>query len=241
MKSTDSGVNWNQIQIPLYNFEIPDFYKETFIGNYGWVVGYYNDNGGPLTWRTTNFGTSWDTIGRVPYPPIIGNYCVYFSSLNTGWCGGESGYIFKTTNGGFNWFRQQTPSSNFRRSMYFYNDSIGWAVGGGGQILFTTTSGQWVDVKNISSEIPKKYKLYQNYPNPFNSKTIIDYELPVTDFVFLTINDVLGKQIIILKNRTQNAGKYRVEWDATNFSSGIYYCTFFTNSYRETRKIVLIK
>jgi photosystem II stability/assembly factor-like uncharacterized protein len=142
MKSTDGGINWNVITIPLA-FEAPNFYRESFIDSIGWIVGAGSNNPafGPLVWKTTNFGTSWDTISRVSYPYTHENYSVFFSSINTGWCGGTYGHIYKTTNSGFNWQEQNVPIDGFRGDFWFFNDSIGWAIGGGGRILKTTDGG----------------------------------------------------------------------------------------------------
>ncbi|MGA2669658.1 MAG: YCF48-related protein [Ignavibacteria bacterium] len=251
MKSTDGGVVWNQITIPQTTTESPDFFKESFVGNTGWVVGRGTNTPGlgPNVWTTTNFGTNWDTIGRVPYPYEAENYCVYFSGLSTGWCGGSYGYLFKTPNGGFNWYQQVVPSNYFRRSMWFYNDSIGWAVGGAGQILYTTTSGQYVGVEKISGEIPKDFHLYQNYPNPFNPSTKIKFDIPNFPLmkgargmsVRLTIYDILGREIATLVNQQLNPGMYEVEWDASNYPSGVYFYKINTESFNQTKRMVLIK
>jgi photosystem II stability/assembly factor-like uncharacterized protein len=241
-KSTDGGVTWNFIEIPHYNNGYPDLLKESFIGNIGWIVGRACDNGlGNLVFRTTNFGTSWDTIGRVPYPYPHDNYCVFFSSLNTGWCGGSYGHIFKTTNGGYNWLEQVVPNQRFRISMWFYNDSIGWAVGGGGEILHTTTSGQYVDVKKISEKIPDESKLYQNYPNPFNSETIIEFDISKSEFYKLEIYDVLGRRIGEIFNKYFIAGKYRIKFNASQLSSGVYFYRLTNSNTSIIRKFTLIK
>src|SRR4030095_1192115 len=93
MKSTDGGVTWVEITIPLYNFEEPDFFRFSVVNNnFAWTVGRGSSFGfGKLVYKTTNFGSTWDTIGRVPYPVGEENYSIFFSSLNTGYCGGTFG------------------------------------------------------------------------------------------------------------------------------------------------------
>ncbi len=242
-KSTNGGVNWIQIIIPQTTTESPDFFKESFIGNTGWVIGRGTNTPGlgPNVWKTTNFGTSWDTIGRVPYPYALENYCVFFSSLSTGWCGGSNGWMLKSTNGGVNWI-QQNATGGFKRSIFMYSDSIGWVVGASGLVLYTTTSGQYVGVKHISNGIPSEFKLYQNYPNPFNPFTKISYELRVTSYVKLTVHDVLGNEAMKLVDENQKSGSYETEFNGNNLSSGIYFYTLLINEdVIDTKKMILLK
>lgn len=244
-KSTDGGVTWNQVTIPIA-MELPDFFKESFIGNTGWVVGRGSNTPplGHMVWKTTDFGTTWDTIARVisNQPFDYETYCVNFSSLNTGWCGGTFGQIFKTTNGGFNWIQQQMPSTNFRRSMWFYNDSIGWGAGGGGQIVRTTTGGQYLAIEPIGGEVPQKFELKQNYPNPFNPSTQINFALPQNSFVTVKIYNAISEEIArLVNNEFKSAGSYSVTFDGSNFSSGIYFYSIEAGQYKETKKMVLIK
>jgi len=73
-----------------------------------------------------------------------------------------------------------------------------------------------------SVNIPAKYTLFQNYPNPFNPKTVISYKLKVKSEVELSIYNLLGQMVATLVNKKQAAGSYQVEWDASEFSSGLY-------------------
>lgn len=237
------GSNYNS----LYNFNAPNLLRLTFINNTAWVIADGTDyNLGCLCWKTTNFGLSWDTIGRVPYPNSAQNYSLYFSSMNTGWCGGSFGYVFKTTNGGFNWYHQLVPSQYFRADFSFFNDSIGWVVGGAGQILKTSTSGQWLEVKKINNTIPLKFRLYQNYPNPFNSSTIIRFDVKSENErekvkVKIEVYDVLGNEIFELINNIYLAGSYEVKFDAANLTTGIYFYRTESSGYSETKKLIFIK
>jgi len=85
------------------------------------------------------------------------------------------------------------------------------------------------------------YFLNQNYPNPFNPTTTITYQIPELSFVTLKVYDVLGSEIATLINEERPAGKYEVEFTAKNLPSGIYFYRFQTSSFRETKKMVLLK
>lgn len=98
-----------------------------------------------------------------------------------------------------------------------------------------------VGVVNVGSQIPDNFMLYQNYPNPFNPKTTINYDLPITSYVKLVIYDVLGREIKVLADEEFCAGKYEVEWDASNYPSGVYFYKLAAPAYTETRKMILLK
>jgi len=242
MKTTNGGVNWVQVPVPLFDNGQPDFFKQSFIGDYGWVAARSSESTlGRLIYRTTNFGSTWDTIGRVPFPAGTETYCVSFASQNTGWCGGTIGLLYKSTNGGFNWAQQTTPSNAFHRSMWLYNDTIGWSTGGLGQILKTTTGGQYVSVNSISGEVPQKFDLKQNYPNPFNPVTTIEFELPIEDNIKILVHDILGREVQRINENRVKAGKYRFEFNGESLSSGIYFYTLYYSKGKTTKKMILNK
>ncbi|MEO8209941.1 MAG: T9SS type A sorting domain-containing protein, partial [bacterium] len=89
--------------------------------------------------------------------------------------------------------------------------------------------------------IPEKFSLSQNYPNPFNPVTKINYELRITNYVSLKVYDILGNEVFVLVNEKQNAGSYEVDFDGSNFSSGLYYYKLQTDNFNETKKMTLIK
>jgi hypothetical protein len=89
--------------------------------------------------------------------------------------------------------------------------------------------------------IPKEYNLSQNFPNPFNPKTIINYELPITNFVELTIYNLLGQKVITLINEHQNAGYHQIEWEASDFASGIYYYKINAGDFQDVKKMILLR
>ena len=94
---------------------------------------------------------------------------------------------------------------------------------------------------NINNSLPVQYKLNQNYPNPFNPSTIISFDLPTAGNVELSISDINGRELSILTNRYYGAGKYNIEFNAENFSSGIYFYTIESSDFIQTRKMLLIK
>lgn len=94
---------------------------------------------------------------------------------------------------------------------------------------------QWqtlvTNIKHRYQRIPLHIQLYQNYPNPFNNKTMINYQLSKAGHVNLSIYNLLGQKVATLVNKKQQAGSYHVEWDATGFSSGIYFNALIANPF----------
>ncbi len=93
----------------------------------------------------------------------------------------------------------------------------------------------------LNGAAPKDYALFQNYPNPFNPATTIHYTLPEAGRVRLTVYNALGQQVARLVDLRQEAGAYSVTWDARDFASGVYYYRLEAGSFREVRKLVLLK
>ncbi len=89
--------------------------------------------------------------------------------------------------------------------------------------------------------IPENYSLYQNYPNPFNPSTTIRYSLPKSGFVQLKVYDVLGREVASLVNKEQTSRNYKVEFNASNLTSGIYFYRLQSGSFTETKKLILLR
>ncbi len=91
------------------------------------------------------------------------------------------------------------------------------------------------------SVIPQKFDLAQNYPNPFNPTTMINYELPITNYVDLSIYNALGQRMATLVSENQSAGSYQVSWDASQFASGIYYYRIEAGEFQAVKKMILLR
>ena len=98
-----------------------------------------------------------------------------------------------------------------------------------------------IGVHQISSDIPTGFALMQNYPNPFNPSTKLRFSIPAFANVRITIFNAVGSEIDILLNKKLNAGIYEVDWNASEFSSGVYFYRIKVNEFTETRKMVLLK
>jgi hypothetical protein len=101
----------------------------------------------------------------------------------------------------------------------------------------------------IGNENPQGFKLSQNYPNPFNPMTKIRFDVangfPVgtsgNDKVMLKIYDIQGRELQTLVNESLKPGTYEVNFDGSKLTSGVYFYKLITDSYSETKKMLMIK
>jgi len=122
-----------------------------------------------------------------------------------------------------------------------FTDLIGCRING---IVYGDTN--LVNIEQISSEIPNGFFLYQNFPNPFNPTTKINFDITSnvkgeTSKVKLVVYNAIGKEISTLVNQQLSAGSYSVEFDASNYPSGIYYYRLEAGDFSEVRKMILVK
>lgn len=90
-------------------------------------------------------------------------------------------------------------------------------------------------------EIPGMFTLSQNYPNPFNPSTDIPFSLTKDEYVELKVYDAAGNEIATLFSETVKAGNYKVTFDASKLSSGVYFYSISAGSFKASKKMVLIK
>ncbi len=91
--------------------------------------------------------------------------------------------------------------------------------------------------------LPVQFKIYQNYPNPFNPSTTIRYELPTRVDVKVTVFNLLGQKVAVLVNEAQNAGRYKIDFDAASagLSSGLYFYRIEAGKFTKVHKMLLVK
>jgi hypothetical protein len=226
--------------------------------------------------RSTNAGSSWlsspvrvnDVTTNDQYWPAIQCdtngylYVIYYdkrissTQINS--------YIAYSTNAGDSWvnfrlsdssFAGSQPNSDVRFGDYiqvdvYRNKVIGvWTddrLGNPNQEIYSAVLSNLVSSGNISTIVPKEFKLYQNYPNPFNPSTRIKLDVPSVagkQFVSvqLKIYDVLGREIKTLADRDVKPGSYEFDWNASEVSGGVYFYKLFAEGFTDTKKMVLVK
>ena len=245
-KTSNGGNNWFTIDSNDY------FAKMYFVDSLvGWKCSVFGMK------KTTNGGLNW-IIQQIPSGGnIIITGVQSFSNINrdTIWgVGGDvfypptqiRGILYRTTNGGYNWY-YQIPDTSIHLGQYsfvkFVNKLNGWANAGG---IHTVTGGDttffYTGIIQKSSKIPYQFVLKQNYPNPFNPRTMIGYELKKAGDIKIKVYNITGSEVFTLVNQRQSAGVYEVDMPGIGLSSGVYFYSLLVDDKRvDSKSMVLIK
>jgi hypothetical protein len=108
--------------------------------------------------------------------------------------------------------------------------------------LITDANGLMMTKQFIFSYTgPKEFKLEQNFPNPFNPTTRIQYQVSGIAEVTLKVYDILGSEVVTLVNEEQQPGYYEVQFNASNFASGMYVYRLTAGNFISTKKMMVLK
>lgn len=104
----------------------------------------------------------------------------------------------------------------------------------------------YLNVVSVDAGLPKQFQLSQNHPNPFNPATTIKFLLPVDANVTIELYNTLGQKVSELLNTELNGGSHEVLFDASGYSSGVYYYSMKAagkngTSFVSTKKMILMK
>jgi hypothetical protein len=92
------------------------------------------------------------------------------------------------------------------------------------------------------SEIPKEFSIVSTYPNPFNSRTTVEVALPSTAKLFVSVYDIIGREVSVLADRNYSAGYHSFSFNGTDLPSGIYFIRAdVPGKMNQLKKIVLLK
>ncbi|MGE5400703.1 MAG: PQQ-dependent sugar dehydrogenase [Ignavibacteriales bacterium] len=99
----------------------------------------------------------------------------------------------------------------------------------------------YLDETYVPTERPNDFGLSENFPNPFNPKTSMYADIKEKTNVKLEVFDIHGKRVDLLFSGPMEPGRYKFQWDGTNFPSGVYIYQLRAGNYEASKKMVLIK
>jgi len=108
-------------------------------------------------------------------------------------------------------------------------------------VTLTGVSGQTLGIEQLGSTVPSSYSLNQNYPNPFNPETNIEFSLPKSSFVNLSVFDISGKLVSTLVESSLSAGKYNYRFTSEGLSSGVYFYKLVAGDFMDVKRLMIVK
>ena len=232
--STDFGITWSGINNGLNETTINSITIENNILLVGTDIGVYMSEGG-IDWTKISFGLP---ICKVNKTLIYEN--IFIAGTDSGlFVSNNYGQNWRPVNYGFRGTYQSTKTDTRIIAMIICNNNL--IVGTDGDGVFSRPLSEITNIELDNNILPDQVRLFQNYPNPFNPSTKINYEIPKSGLVTIKIYDVLGKEIETLVNEEKNPGRYKVDFDGSNLSSGVYFYKITTNKFSETKKMLLMK
>jgi len=239
------------------------------------VVLHYSSDGGSSWSAGIRVNQDAFNDGKVQFFPAIAvdeqggiNICYYDNRNYPSYDDSCQTYMSRSTDGGASWTDMLVSDHSWlvdgESGLQPYGgDYIGITAPGNGTawpLWMDNKSGTmqaWtakvtlfpIGIRQIQSGIPDKFALGQNYPNPFNPTTKIDFQIPVSSQVKLTVYDILGRQVELLVNNNLKAGSYSADFNASNLASGIYFYTISVGNpstgsgqgFTQTKKMILTK
>jgi len=121
------------------------------------------------------------------------------------------------------------------------------AVPGNSAQIFILSDDPLTESEEVENDLPQTYNISQNYPNPFNPSTAIRYSLPRASTVNVSVFNLLGEKIDELVNTELQPGIYEAVWNASRFSSGVYFISVEAKPlgggeiFRSVRKTIMLK
>jgi hypothetical protein len=214
------------------------------------VYAVFGGFGSGHVYRSSNAGLNWVNIsGNLPDVP---HQCVVVDPLypQNIYVGNDLG-VYVTTNNGALWYEFRTGMPYalvFDLSIVFPSRNIRATTHGNG-VYERDLIQNPVGITPIGNEVPKEYKLSQNYPNPFNPSTRIKFSIPLLRgvaegrgvLVKMTVYDITGRVVATPVNENLKPGNYEITFDASKYSSGVYFYKLETGGFVETKKMLMVK
>lgn len=226
------GTSWTRINGNLTGYS-KDVDEIRFANNKLYIA----TRGG--VWSSSNNGTTWENLNTAWTNTSLWALSVFNSNI---FVATNNSKIYLSTNDGTNWSDVSAGlPANIGVDEITSNSTHAFAMVYQTGAVYRRPLTELIGIQPISSEIPKQYSLSQNYPNPFNPVTNINFDIKSKGFVKLAIFNSLGQEIANIVNEELSVGKYKADWNASNYPSGVYYYKITAGDFSETKKMILIK
>jgi photosystem II stability/assembly factor-like uncharacterized protein len=228
-KTTDGGATWTQVYtgMPHYLRCCKALTPNTLVvGGTERAIGRTSDGG--ITWDTISIGDQYSLYQSVSFSDTLDGMIVGYATTT-------SGIILATSDGGKSWQRQYAPNIPPLLGVLRLSDSVA-IVCGRGNIYRTINGGNFSSVKNNSYDFQ-----LQIFPNPATSIVTIQYQLPTTESVSLTIYNIQGNIIGSINPGIQNAGNQQATFDTSGLPNGAYYISITAGGNRQTGSFTIQK
>lgn len=226
--STNQGANWTQTSLNNRTILSLAFNgTNIFAGTDAYGV-----------YTTSNNGTNWSQTAldlAVVTSLQASTNSVIASTYHSG--------IYTTTNNGANWIQKNEGFTSSQIKSMFISGNLVFCgnIQLSGASVYRRSLNELVGIQQTSSGVPESFLLSQNYPNPFNPVTNIEFSVPKSSNVKLAVYDMTGRELEVLVNQNLSVGTYKADWDASKYSSGIYFYTISAENFYETKRMVLVK
>ena len=238
-RTANGGDTWRQI-----TRDLPDrFPTDLAVDPNNDLVAYVTFGGFETShvFRTEDGGDTWQDIGQ--NLPDIPTWSITVNPNNSShlFAGNEIG-VYQSIDSGKNWqnINGNLPDAVFAIDLIVSRSNSKLRLATHGNGAYEIDIRQLTNIEDVDYTI-NGFELLQNYPNPFNPSTSISYILPKDSFVTIEIFNSLGQKVEQLVSTQQSAGKYVVNFNGSNMSSGTYFYKLTTPSFSETKKMTLIK
>ena len=229
-RSVDNGVTWIlALQSTVDYVEVAAIDNNAFAGSFFGGARYSSNN-----------GSNWSVCGGFPSDasvfalgPVGDEMVLAGTDLAPSW-------IYATFDNGVS-FSPYSEGLAERASVEAF------AVNNTFMFAGTDDHGVWRRLRpgvvgtEVQFNLPTEYSLSQNYPNPFNPTTTIQYSIPKSGNVKLTVYNFLGEEVVTLVNDFKETGVYKVNFNSKDLTSGIYFYRLDAGNYSSVKKMILLK
>ncbi|MBU2491897.1 MAG: choice-of-anchor A family protein [Bacteroidetes bacterium] len=267
-KSSDNGATWSAAGLENYavNSIVVDSNNDVYAATFGFGI-FKSDNAGS-TWSPLNNGyahiwalgiTSQDVIYAGTYGdgvysssdfgdtwqkaanglPVQYVYSITVDAGDNVYISSWANGVYSTSNNGLSW--NSFGMAGYGVSSLMVNPaSTTLYAGTSDGAIFKVQPGEITSANEING-LPTEFNLSQNYPNPFNPSTMIEFSIKNSGNYSIKIFNVLGEQVANLASKEYAPGNYKVSFDASVLSSGMYIYQLSGNNVNISKKMILMK